>query len=348
MSVPEISVIMPVYNGESFVEKAISSILNQSYTNFELIIINDGSTDSSEQIILSFKDTRIVYLKNEVNLKLIKSLNKGIVFAKGRYIARMDADDISLPDRFEKQIEVFKTYTGIGIVNIQSYLLSEDGSLYRKLGSAITINFEAIKNTIVFQNMIVHPGVMVDAELMKRYKYKDDESVEHIEDFDLWNRMLADGHICFTINEHLLYYRDNNQSINHIHRKLQLERMYYLVDNLLHRNHGFKIDENVLMFILGKLDIGSYKYLDKANDFLQSYCLKIKTGGVMSEDGYKDMVFWKRNLIFVSAIRALSFVGILNKVGIFFFLLSKLGWMRDKKWRNRLKEMAIVFRHSFI
>ena len=104
MSKPLVSVLMAVYNGEKYLLEAIESILNQTYTNFEFLIINDGSTDSTEEIILSYSDQRIRYIKNEQNLKLIASLNKGLDLAKGKYIARMDADDISLPDRLEKQV----------------------------------------------------------------------------------------------------------------------------------------------------------------------------------------------------------------------------------------------------
>src|SRR5215212_8979259 len=100
---PEISVILPVYNGEKFLGQAIESILGQSFPDFELIIVNDGSGDNSENIILSYTDKRVVYLKNQENSGLVSSLNRGVSVAKGKYIARMDADDISLPDRFKLQ-----------------------------------------------------------------------------------------------------------------------------------------------------------------------------------------------------------------------------------------------------
>jgi glycosyltransferase involved in cell wall biosynthesis len=103
--VPQISVIMPVYNAELYLYEAIESILQQSFGNFELLLINDGSTDSSLQIIQQIKDNRIRILNNDYNMGLIYSLNWGIAEARGKYIARMDADDICLPDRFKKQFE---------------------------------------------------------------------------------------------------------------------------------------------------------------------------------------------------------------------------------------------------
>ena len=107
MSLPEapmISVLMSVYNAEEFLHEAIDSVLAQTYTNFEFIIIEDASTDKSQRIISSYEDPRITLIQNLSNLGLPRSLNKGINLAKGKYIARMDADDISLPERFEKQL----------------------------------------------------------------------------------------------------------------------------------------------------------------------------------------------------------------------------------------------------
>src|SRR5258705_4492294 len=105
-----VSVILPAYNCEKFIGKAIESVLKQTFTDFELIIINDGSSDKTEFAILAFADPRIVYLKNESNNGLIFSLNRGIEIARGKYIARMDADDICLPSRLSKQKEWLDTH----------------------------------------------------------------------------------------------------------------------------------------------------------------------------------------------------------------------------------------------
>lgn len=99
-----VSVVLPAYNAELYLKEAIDSVLSQTFTDFELIILNDGSIDRTEEIILSYNDSRIVYVKNEKNLGLIGTLNKGINLAKGKYIARMDADDICLPERFKNRL----------------------------------------------------------------------------------------------------------------------------------------------------------------------------------------------------------------------------------------------------
>ncbi|MBU2018619.1 MAG: glycosyltransferase family 2 protein, partial [Bacteroidetes bacterium] len=107
---------MSVYNGDKFLFEAIDSILHQTFTDFEFLIINDGSTDKTEEIILSFNDTRIVYHKNMSNEGLINCLNFGLLIAKGDYIARMDADDIAYPQRFEKQFLFMESNPEVGLL----------------------------------------------------------------------------------------------------------------------------------------------------------------------------------------------------------------------------------------
>lgn len=112
---PAISVLMPVYNSEKYLNEAIESILNQTFVDFEFIIINDASNDNSENIIESYQDSRIKYFKNEKNLGVAKTLNKGLKLAQGKYIARMDSDDISLPERLYKQFKFMEVYNDIDV-----------------------------------------------------------------------------------------------------------------------------------------------------------------------------------------------------------------------------------------
>lgn len=111
---PKISCIMPAYNAGKYLKVAIDSILNQTFKDFELIIINDGSSDNTEDIILSYDDSRIVYIKNERNLKLMKTLNKGIDKAKGEFISRMDSDDQAHPSLFERELQEFEKHPDAG------------------------------------------------------------------------------------------------------------------------------------------------------------------------------------------------------------------------------------------
>ena len=134
MQSPTISIVMPVYNCENYLHEAIKSILEQTYTDFEFIIINDGSEDNSEDIILSYADPRIIYIKNDKNMKIVKTLNKGISLSRGKYIARMDADDICYRDRLEKQLSFMEKHKDIDLCGsyAQNFGTRED-VMYRVL-----------------------------------------------------------------------------------------------------------------------------------------------------------------------------------------------------------------------
>ena len=134
-SSPLVSVIMSVYNGEKYLSKAIESILNQSYRNFEFIIVDDASTDSSLEIINEYLkiDNRIIILSNNVNIGLGSSLNKAIQFSSGEFIARMDSDDISIPDRLEKQINYLLEHKNIHILGGDQIIIDERGVVISSL-----------------------------------------------------------------------------------------------------------------------------------------------------------------------------------------------------------------------
>lgn len=220
MNFPAISVILPVYNGEKFLHRAIQSILHQSFPDFELIIINDGSTDRTGEIIESETDLRIVYIKNEVNRGLIYSLNKGIDLAKGKYIARMDADDICLPERFYRQTSFLENHDDIAVVASTVILINEKDQetgvweLDRK-----TITLADIKKTMPFKNCIAHPTVMMRSGYAKALGYRRRQ--KNIEDYDLWLRLLNRGYSIAKIEEPLLLYRIHDDSVteNKIMRK---------------------------------------------------------------------------------------------------------------------------------
>ena len=130
--VPKISVVMPVYNGEKYLREAIESILDQTYQDFEFIMVNDASTDGSGSILSEFAnlDQRIRILTNESNLGIAGATNRGIAQARGEYIALMDQDDISLPERFEKQVEFLSNHPDISVLGTNSIILEEDGTYH--------------------------------------------------------------------------------------------------------------------------------------------------------------------------------------------------------------------------
>ena len=221
---PKVSVIMPVHNEpEIYLRAAINSILNQTYEDFEFIIINDASENNAEDVILSYKDERIRYYKNETNLKVIKTLNKGLSLATGDYIARMDADDISFKQRLKKQVEILDNYENIGLVNTQCYIFPNK----RKIEPPI--NHNDIEKVLKYSvNCIVHPVVMFRKSIIDNNKLKYSENYLHIEDYKLWVD-LCDVTELYTIPEPLVLHRDWAVSVS---RQNDWEQ-YYNAKNLV-------------------------------------------------------------------------------------------------------------------
>jgi len=198
---PLISVIMPVYNGEKYLREAIESILNQTYTDFEFIILNDGSTDTTEEIILSYDDPRMVYVKNEKNLQIVKTLNKGIALAKGKYVARMDADDLSFPERFEVQIKFLEKNKDIDICGTYIKFFGKKYGIQK-----YPTSHEEIKVNLLFNAALAHPSVMARRSFFIENAYE--ENYNKAEDYALWVKTI-DKYRFANIPSVLLAYRNH-------------------------------------------------------------------------------------------------------------------------------------------
>jgi len=206
MSSPRVSVIMPVYNTAAYLGEAIQSILDQSYADFEFIIINDGSADHSEQIINSFNDPRIIYLSNNQNQGLVYTLNRGVDLASGEWIARMDGDDISLPIRFEEQMQYLHDHPYVDVLATTIQLIDESGQQAGIwTGDRAAILPGQILAYLPVNNCIAHPSVMVRAEVLKKFKYLEEQA--QAEDYDLWLRLAASGYVIHKLDETLLKHR---------------------------------------------------------------------------------------------------------------------------------------------
>lgn len=197
---------MPVYNTEKFVGEAIESILNQTFMDFEFLIINDASTDKSEKIILSYQDPRIRYYKNKINMGVARTLNKGLKLAKAEFIARMDADDISLPYRLELQYKRMRKDKSLAMVASYFDLIDEDNRYIRTNKGATSS--EEIYYKLQFHNCLGHPTVMYRKEVvLKEFNgYKILES----EDVDLWLR-ISKRYRIVVLNEILVKVRRSEQ-----------------------------------------------------------------------------------------------------------------------------------------
>ena len=215
----EISVLMSVYNGEKYILDAIKSVLNQSYVNFEFIIIDDGSTDNTLSIIKSFSDNRIKLIQNKKNLGLTKSLNIGLEAAAGKYIARMDADDICDPERLSLQLNYLNNHPEIGVLGTDIELINKVGKKFNSKKNIKSLNIHNsiayIFNTqkpkshnlciwyLLFKNCFYHPTVIFKKDvIIEAGGYKAKRS----EDLDLWSRLFLKTKFA-NLKSSLLYHR---------------------------------------------------------------------------------------------------------------------------------------------
>jgi len=216
---------MPVFNGEVYLKEAIESILHQTFTNFEFIIINDGSTDRTEDIILSYKDKRIKYIKNKENLKIVRTLNKGIAVSKGAYIARMDADDISMPDRFARQVDYMESFPKIDVCGCYTKVIG--GIPYCQ---KFPIDSDSIKAALIFYTSLPHPALMIRSTFFKNKKY--DEGFQNAEDYRLWSLGIKDSHY-HNIPDVLLHYRRHKKQVSEQYKVKQQELTKKITESLL-------------------------------------------------------------------------------------------------------------------
>jgi glycosyltransferase involved in cell wall biosynthesis len=220
---PTVSVLLPVYNSGRFLREAIDSVLAQTYTDFELLVLNDGSTDGSGAIINSYTDPRLKHLPNDRNRGLIYTLNRGIDLAQGTYIARMDGDDICRPERLAKQV-AFLESNNAAIVASTLEMMNESGApLPPWKEDRACISPESIGECLLRNNCIGHPSIMGRTAILKQYRYQEDQ--KEAEDYDLWLRLVADGKIVAKIDEPLLRYRVLDSGLTRKDRLNAFERL---------------------------------------------------------------------------------------------------------------------------
>ncbi|PLT27789.1 glycosyltransferase family 2 protein [Peribacillus deserti] len=219
----KVTVLMPVFNGEKYLKQAIDSILSQTYKNFEFLIIDDGSKDKSIKIIKKYKDPRIRLVRNKKNIGLIKTLNKGLSLSRGKYIARMDCDDISLPERLEKQVEFMEQHPDIGVCGTALELIDKEVKWYYPTDP------DYLKCKLLFICCIPHPTVMFRKKVLENIKYR---KYEHAEDYYLWVA-LSEKTKLVTLPEVLLKYRQHpNQVSNKFSIKQHLNSHRIILEQL--------------------------------------------------------------------------------------------------------------------
>jgi glycosyltransferase involved in cell wall biosynthesis len=272
---------MSVYNAEEFLKPAIESILNQTFTDFEFIIINDGSTDKSLEIIKSYHDSRIVIL-NQKNQGLSKSLNNGIKISKGEFIARMDADDISYSNRFQKQMKFLTDNTNCVVVGSNANCIDLKGRFLFKTNLALT-NKE-IKNKLP-ESHFFHSSTIFNKKAFSKAGQYPEEIFQYFEDKVLWNKMAKTGEFA-NLPDTLIKYRMVPSSISNLPHS-RLIKIRNLANSIIANNYIFakedikKIDilVNISMAVkfsnyylrLGAIFIGQNKRLLAIKNLLLSF-----------------------------------------------------------------------------
>lgn len=263
---PLISVLMPVYNGQQYLAEAIESILNQTYKHFELLLLDDGSSDNSEHIIKGFKDSRIVYIKNETNKGLIFTLNRGIGLTKGTYIARMDADDVSVASRFEKQILEFEKDEKLVVCGS---FIKTFGNGAEEYISHIPVTNAQIMSSIFFACPFAHPSVMIRKESLMQLNEFYREDYKHSEDYDLWSRLVFVGN-SKNIPEFLLNYRVHDKQVSTVFEDHKYQSVSKIQTNLLSQFNIFPtaIESKFLLNLFKGISKQDENYLNSGVAFL--------------------------------------------------------------------------------
>ena len=236
--VPKVSVLMSVYNGEAYLERSITSILSQTYRDFEFLIFNDASTDSTEAILKNVHDPRIKVITNTVNLGLTRSLNKGIGIARGKYIARMDADDLSLPFRFEIQVGFLDSHPEYAILGSSYLLIDQEGRTLSLV--KVPVDDSQIRENLLKQNCFGHGSVMMRREAVQRVGGYD-ERFKCSQDYELWLR-IVEAFKASNIEEALYCWRLSNDSISKMN---EWEQKYYASLARFEANLRKKVNQNV-------------------------------------------------------------------------------------------------------
>lgn len=269
----KISVLLPVYNCEQFIYEAVNSVLSQTYEDFELLIIDDCSTDNTLKIVKKFKDSRILIIQKEKNTGYTDSLNYGITIANGEYIARMDGDDICLPERFEKQVAFLENNPNVILC----------GTSIQIIGSNTIIRHPSKHEDIVvklcFGTSFCHPSVMGRREMFLENKY--DKNFEPAEDYDLWTRLAVKEELA-NLDEVLLFYRVYKNQISNTQSGIQFEKSFHCKLRMFSKFNLYeKFTEEQIKLVLGmqkpmtlsdcKIGLDWIKYLRNKNQILNIF-----------------------------------------------------------------------------
>lgn len=309
---PLISVVLPVYNCALYIEDAINSIMNQTIQDFEIIVIDDCSVDNTVKIVQSIEDDRIRVIFKERNKGLIDSLNIGFKEAKGKYIARMDGDDISLPDRFRKQLEILNNDSDIKACGCW---LKEFG--YSNKVISHKENHDEIVSRLLLSCSMSLGSVMLEKEWIANFKFEKGKL--HVEDYDFWSKMAWSGKF-YNIQEVLYNYRVHESQVSTLYKPIQIKGdigiKLFLFKKIRYNTEVFSDEIITKMLLLDRpIEIKEFKLFFKWIDELNSFNI--------------------RNQIY-SPIELKKVLKIIRRSILFFLYFKETSIGITKKWRIRI------------
>ncbi len=316
---PLISVIMSVYNDEKYIRESLDSLLQQTLGDFEVIIIDDCSNDRTAELVEEYHEDRFHFIRNKENKGLTYNLNQAIAYASGTYIARMDGDDICLPERFEKQVEYLENHRNLMLISCRAQMFGEENLISRIQGSP-----QELKAMMLIRPVLAHPGFMMRGELVRDFGMRYDETFRSAQDYDFAVRTAERFDIGIT-KEVLLKYRVHKKQISSSRTGEQMNNAdrvrRYQMDRL-----GIELGESQkeIYGLWAKEAKGM-----KAEHFYKAEALVKKIAGSNREKKLYDEKTLEetlRRLLYTWAIRNQS-------AGVFFHVFSICGWKAEHlKW----------------
>lgn len=319
MSKPLVSVIMPVWNCASYIEEAINSILQQTFNDFEFIIIDDASTDGTNEILKKYSDPRIKYILKEINQGVSSAVNDGFRLAQGKYIARIDGDDIAVKERFEKQVKVLENNPKIVVC----------GSLIQYLGGSNKVVEHKENHNEIIAELLISCSICMGASMFRREEllgYFYDENRNSGEDYDFWTRVAWLGEM-YNIQEVLLLYRVHSNQASIAHKPQQI------LDDVQIRLNLFK-----------KLNYDTIKYTD---DLISKMLL---LNQFITINDLELFLRWMNELLFLNQRLMVyppkEFKNVLKKIKrilLFSLYFKETTIGIDKQWRKKaLLKLSII------
>lgn len=283
----DITVLMPAFNSAPVIQRAIASVLQQRGPSFDFMIIDDGSTDSTCSIVRSYADPRIRLIENGENRGVASTLNRGLDLAKGKYILRMDSDDICYPSRFTRQFQFMEKNPEVGI----------SGTWIRFFGDELTVvdrspvGSGVIKAYLLFDTPHYHPTVIMRRDFLTRYNLRYDPAFHRTEDYDLWFRA-ADFFPLENIPEPLLRFRCHTSSVTSTASETMEEQTCMLLRRALLRiGVEPSPDELKFHFLIAKgRRVGSLGLLKEAESWLQKLAEKNQKSGYCTNEDFLQAV----------------------------------------------------------